>query len=130
MAPLLFGSKSTFTVIEGGDSDAGILQGRERQNREEDMLSWVSGEAVAVTKPKSSTCDNSLLSGGVRQGGGGSTKRKEKKRRDRRRSRMASKLIQKEPEPVRYLVDYELPSGVDRPSWDTDEVRRMVGEIE
>ena len=31
--------------------------------------------------------------------------------------------------PVRTLVDYDLPTGAERLDWDTDEVRRMVGEI-
>lgn len=31
--------------------------------------------------------------------------------------------------PVRILVDYELPCGSERLDWDTDQVRRMVGEI-
>jgi hypothetical protein len=30
---------------------------------------------------------------------------------------------------VRILVDYDLPTGAERLDWDTDEVRRMVGEI-
>jgi hypothetical protein len=30
---------------------------------------------------------------------------------------------------MRILVDYDLPTGAERLDWDTDEVRRMVGEI-
>ena len=30
---------------------------------------------------------------------------------------------------VQILVDYDLPTGAERLDWDTDEVRRMVGEI-
>jgi hypothetical protein len=32
--------------------------------------------------------------------------------------------------PVRILVEYLLPTGAERLDWDTDEVRRMAGEIE
>ncbi|CAN9451720.1 unnamed protein product [Alternaria sp. RS040] len=32
--------------------------------------------------------------------------------------------------PVRILVDYVLPTDAERLDWDTDEVRRMAGEIE
>ena len=45
------------------------------------------------------------------------------------KSRRMEKEKAKPIRPVRVLVDYSLPAGSERLDWDTDEVRRMVGEI-
>jgi hypothetical protein len=46
-----------------------------------------------------------------------------------RKSGSARKKTQMANTHVRMLVDYDLPTGDERLQWDTDEVRRMVGEI-
>lgn len=118
----------------------GIVWGRKRQEKEENVLFGVDGEAIPVSKSKSSWSE--LFPSGFWQCGGDLTERRGKNKRERRAIKLvweevdklmqeeADRMLQKEPEPVRCLVDYELPSGVDRLGWDTDEVRRMVGEIE
>ncbi|KAH6870708.1 hypothetical protein BKA58DRAFT_182025 [Alternaria rosae] len=45
------------------------------------------------------------------------------------KSRWMKKETSKKIEPVRILVDYGLPADSERLDWDTDEVRRMIGEI-
>jgi len=82
-------------------------------------------EDVAMTEPKSERSADIFLPGGVGQGGGLMLKGERRKKRKKRKR--AKKLV--EQHPVRILVDYDLPVGVDRLSWDTDEVRRMIGEI-
>jgi len=121
-------SKSTRTVTGDRDSQEGIVQGRRHQKRKHTMLSRDDDEDVTMTESKSEGSADIFLSGGVGQGGGLTLKGERKKRKKRRKKRMkANKPVQKHP--VHILVDYELPSGVDRLSWDTDEVRKMIGEI-
>ncbi|KAF1832134.1 hypothetical protein BDW02DRAFT_600224 [Decorospora gaudefroyi] len=47
----------------------------------------------------------------------------------RRSSNQPRKKKKKRLRKPKVLVDYDLPSGEERLDWDTDEVRRMVGEI-
>lgn len=49
-------------------------------------------------------------------------KKKKGQRKKKRNKKAAKKATQ-------ILVDYDLPSGNRRMSWDTDEVRKMAGEI-
>jgi hypothetical protein len=49
-------------------------------------------------------------------------KKKKKKKKKERGEEGVKKTVQ-------ILVDYDLPSDKRRLDWDTDEVRRMVGEI-
>ncbi|CAE7024230.1 hypothetical protein PTT_05275 [Pyrenophora teres f. teres 0-1] len=96
------GSVCTPTVTKDGDSEESVLRARNQKKEEETMPSRISGEGDVM-------------------------KKKSQKKKSQKKKKKANKLMREKE--VRVLIDYELPSGSDRLSWDTDEVRRMVGEI-
>ncbi|RMZ71063.1 hypothetical protein GMOD_00005560 [Pyrenophora seminiperda CCB06] len=126
--PVSGDSKSTPIIIADSDSEEGILRDRKRQKRDQIMLSGIS-QGVAMIEWTSQDGGKSLLSGGVRQDGETKKQRKRKKNKEREEETKmkANKPMQQEPTSI--LANHDLPSGADRLSWDTDEVRRMVGEI-
>ncbi|KAE8853593.1 hypothetical protein HRS9122_00585 [Pyrenophora teres f. teres] len=101
------GSVCTPTVTKDGDSEESVLRARNQKKEEETMPSRISGEGDVMKKK--------------------SQKKKSQKKKSQKKKKKANKLMREKE--VRVLIDYELPSGSDRLSWDTDEVRRMVGEI-
>ncbi|KAI2484140.1 hypothetical protein Ptr902_03080 [Pyrenophora tritici-repentis] len=98
----------TRTVNKGGGAKQRILRAQ-KGKKKKTMPSMIPGKGSAMM----------------------SRTQMKKKRKEANRLMHKKEVHEKEvhKKEVRVLVDYELPSGADRLDWDTDEVRRMAGEI-
>ncbi|CAN9151263.1 hypothetical protein AALT_g3901 [Alternaria alternata] len=111
-------------IIDNELEDGSDLHQRKRQKREHNVFRQ-DGE-VGPTRPKLSTYTNSKVLIAKHPG----HKQDIAKMNTRAQEKAAVKEKAKVNTPVRILVDYVLPTGAERLDWDTDEVRRMAGEIE
>ncbi|KAH8627831.1 hypothetical protein IG631_17599 [Alternaria alternata] len=113
------------TIVIGSElEDDGDLHQRKRQKREHNVFRQ-DGE-VGPARSKLSTYTNSKVLIAKHPG----HKQDIAKMNTRAQEKAAVKEKAKVNMPVRILVDYVLPTGAERLDWDTDEVRRMAGEIE
>lgn len=111
-------------VIDSELEDDSDLHQRKRQKREHNVFRQ-DGE-VGPARSKLSTYTNSKVLIAKHHG----HKQDIAKMNTRAQEKAAVKEKAKVNMPVRILVDYVLPTGAERLDWDTDEVRRMAGEIE
>jgi hypothetical protein len=105
-------------VINSESEDECDLHLRKRQKREDSALPRAEG--VDIPSAKSSTYTDSYFM--VREHAAQVNKQAQESGGVKRKKAKAQT-------PVKILVDYDLPTGAERLDWDTDEVRRMVGEI-
>ena len=111
-------------IIDNELEDGSDLHQRKRQKREHNVFRQ-DGE-VGPARSKLSKYMNSKVLIAKHPG----HKQDIAKMNTRAQEKAAVKEKAKVNTPVRILVDYVLPTGAERLDWDTDEVRRMAGEIE
>ncbi|RYN16413.1 hypothetical protein AA0112_g12512 [Alternaria arborescens] len=111
-------------VIDNELEDDGDLHQRKRRKRGHNVFRQ-DGE-VGPARSKLSTYTNSKVLIAKHPG----HKQDIAKMSPRAQEKAAVKEEAKVNTPVRILVEYLLPTGAERLDWDTDEVRRMAGEIE
>ncbi|KAG9185294.1 hypothetical protein G6011_07838 [Alternaria panax] len=123
------GSSSLITVIHSEPEENGDLHQRKRQKRENSVVPNV-GRMSPLSSKSAGYMESKLVVGKyARQKQNiakGNTRAHEN---ESVRKEQKAKAKAKTNTPVRILVDYDLPTGAERLDWDTDEVRRRVGEI-
>jgi hypothetical protein len=116
-------SPATLFTKNDRDDDSDLYD-RKRQKREDSVLPQAG--VLGLSPSESLAYRSSKLGIGEYDGLKQITA---KANRRARKGGSARKKRQMVKTPMRMLVDYDLPTGDERLQWDTDEVRRMVGEI-
>jgi hypothetical protein len=117
-------AKSSFAtlVAESERRDSCGLCRRKRQKREDSAFPQAGIISPSLSKSLSYMCSGLLV-------GGCDGKKQQSTQVNTQVQRSGWATKEDANKPGRILVEYDLPTGAQRLDWDTDEVRRMVGEI-
>ncbi|KAI4712646.1 hypothetical protein J4E89_002914 [Alternaria sp. Ai002NY15] len=117
-------SSPTLVIIESERDEDKDLHHRKRQKREDSVITLTGVIGLSASESQAYMASKYVA---------GESDRKIQHVMEAARRAQKSRRMEKEKakagRPVRTLVDYDLPAGSERLDWDTDEVRRMVGEI-
>jgi len=117
-------SSPTLIIIESERDEDKDLHHRKRQKREDSVVTQTGVIGLSASESQAYMASKYVA---------GESDRKIQHVMEAARRAQKSRRMEKEKakpiRPVRVLVDYSLPAGSERLDWDTDEVRRMVGEI-
>ncbi|KAI4933870.1 uncharacterized protein J4E92_003539 [Alternaria infectoria] len=117
-------SSPTLVIIESERDEDKDLHHRKRQKREDSVITQAGVIGLSASESQAYMASRYVAAESDRK----IRDIMEAARRAQKKSRMEKEKA-KPIRPVRILVDYSLPAGSERLDWDTDEVRRMVGEI-
>lgn len=116
-------SSVALIIIIDGEPDYDNAS-QKRQKREDNIVTQTSVIGLSPSESSAYIANKLVVGESDRK----TQQAQEAAKRALKRSRMKKETLKKI-EPVRILVDYGLPADSERLDWDTDEVRRMIGEI-
>ncbi|KAI4657890.1 uncharacterized protein J4E78_006279 [Alternaria triticimaculans] len=117
-------SSPILVIIESERDEDKDLHHRKRQKREDSVITQTGVIGLSASESQAYMASKYVAGESDRK-----IQHVMEAARRAQKSRRAEKEKAKPIRPVQILVDYSLPTGSERLDWDTDEVRRMVGEI-
>ncbi|KAI4926618.1 hypothetical protein J4E85_006912 [Alternaria conjuncta] len=117
-------SSPILVIIESERDEDKDLHHRKRQKREDSVITQTGVIGLSASESQAYMASKYVAGESDRK-----IQHVMEAARRAQKSRRAEKEKAKPIRPVQILVDYSLPTGPERLDWDTDEVRRMVGEI-